>query len=87
MRIDCEECNGRGIFYFTGKDSLYDSQVCGQCHGVGSYEKQLQIYEDEWSLNGFYITNGDKEVRIESINRRDLINDFKELLKNEVAIR
>lgn len=31
----CEECEGKGIFYFTGEESLYHSQVCGECHGKG----------------------------------------------------
>jgi len=35
----CEECLGKGIFYFTNEESLYHSQVCGQCHGVGKYTK------------------------------------------------
>lgn len=48
LQESCEECEGRGIFYFTGEDSLYDSMVCGKClydsmvcgkcHGVGNYQ-------------------------------------------------
>lgn len=33
--IDCEECDGRGIFYFTWDDKLEHSQPCGKCHGKG----------------------------------------------------
>ncbi len=38
----CEECEGKGIFYFTGENSLHESQVCGKCHGVGSHQSTEQ---------------------------------------------
>lgn len=38
IQIKCQECEGKGIFYFTGDESLFDSQVCGKCHGVGSHQ-------------------------------------------------
>ncbi len=35
MRPICEECEGKGIFYFTKDERLQDSQPCGNCHGKG----------------------------------------------------
>ncbi len=35
MRPICEECEGKGIFYFTKDERLQDSQPCGECHGKG----------------------------------------------------
>ena len=36
--LACTSCDGKGIFYFTWENSLYHSQVCGKCHGIGWYE-------------------------------------------------
>lgn len=38
--IDCDECQGKGIFYFTGEERLRDSQYCRKCNGVGRIDEQ-----------------------------------------------
>lgn len=43
IETTCDECDGTGIFYFTGENKLADSQPCGRCKGTGKIKVDVNI--------------------------------------------